>query len=146
MALIRKEQGQAGVGPYWWENDGDVVEILDPQLIEEILLHPGFSDVSPTGHETSTPVELSTPETDETSTGDLGSEEEPAEDDAEASADPALDGEMPEVGASIQRILAWVGDDSQRAGQALIAESGRGVAASRTTLVAALKEITERGE
>lgn len=45
---LRKEAGQSGVAGYWWEKDGDVVEVpwdLGVSLLE--LKGAGFSQVMP---------------------------------------------------------------------------------------------------
>lgn len=125
MAHIRKEQGQSGVGQYWWAENGDVVEVHEPWLVEDLLRHPGFSDVSPTGHE-------DTPEP---------AAEEPAESPVGATEDVPPSESMPAIESPMANILAWVGTDRTRADMALQAEEARGFQ-SRPTLIAALEKIS----
>ncbi|MHB8511481.1 MAG: hypothetical protein ACYDCC_04820 [Actinomycetota bacterium] len=44
MTLIRKDQAGAAPG-YTWENDGDVVDVAEPELVADLLRIDGFSEV-----------------------------------------------------------------------------------------------------
>lgn len=96
---LRKEVGQSGIAGYWWENDGDVVEVPWDFGAELLALKgAGFSEASDDEPE---------PET--------------------GGYDPGLPGDVPD-GTALQ-ILDWVGVDAARAGAALKAERGKGTEA-----------------
>lgn len=109
MVFLKKEQGNVDIGVYRWENDGDVVEV------DEVL---GGQLLTIKGHDfTEMPTDYQ-PEPDE-----------PAVD---------LDGDGVPDGTANQ-VMQWVGEDKERALQALLAEKGRGNEA-RSSLIARLEK------
>lgn len=142
MVLIRKDRGGSGVGLYWWENDGDVVDVVDIQIAEELLCHPGFVDVSvlqSTGVSEST---LDQAEKDETVAV-------PEEDNARPVGNPddiTGTGSGTHINLDItgdpEKILEWVDASKERAEAALKAERRKGFGA-RKPLVEELKKIVE---
>ena len=114
---LRKETGQSGIAGYWWENDGDAVEVpweLGVNLLG--LKGAGFSQV---------PDDEVVEDSDQSV-------------DTETGYDPGLPGDVPTGTAA--EILDWVGADSGRAEAALQAEKGRGGDA-RTSLIAKLEKL-----
>jgi hypothetical protein len=113
LMRVRKEVGQSGISDYWWENDGDVVEVpwdLGAELIS--LKGAGFTEVRDE-------------ETDQSVT-------------TQSDFDPGLAGDVP-VGTAAD-VLDWVGADKDRAVAALDAEKGRG-SDGRTSLIAKLEKM-----
>lgn len=115
--FLRKEIGQSGVAGFWWEHDGDVVEVpwdLGVSLLG--LRGAGFSqvEVPVVARLQDAPVEVPTVEV---VTGSGG---------------------VP-LGTAVE-VLDWVGTDKGRAAAALVVERGRGVDA-RSSLVAKLERL-----
>lgn len=131
--LLRKEQGGTGIGDYFWDKDGDVVEVPDSLGYELLAIKGGgFTEVPPHEAKHESNVDWRPVETEDGSVLEDGEESGPAVD---------LDGDGVPDGTANQ-IMDWVGEDPARAAAALAAEEAKGDAA-RSSLITKLARLTE---
>jgi hypothetical protein len=115
--FLRKAQGNCSIAEYEWPHDDSVVEVPD-WLGMELLAIPrnDFTEVRP-AHT----LAAAEPTQDEVPPEDVDSDVVP-------------EGTAPQV-------LAWVGEDPERAQRALEVERGKGVFEARSTLMQKLEKI-----
>lgn len=128
--LLRKAQGNVSIGDYVWEKDGDVVDVPD-WMAHELLAIKGndYTEVMPHTEKHESNVDWKPVEVGDDAVVEDG-EEGPAED---------VDGDGVPDGTANQ-VLAWVGEDKERAAAALAAEVAKGDDA-RSSLVAKLSRL-----
>jgi hypothetical protein len=145
MALIRKAQGGSGFGDYWWERDGDAVEVDGPTADEILRLRgAGFSLVSDVlADSTEEPPIWASSVRDEPAETVAEAPTEDPEGDPMDGAEVVADDDASDVPAgSVASIVAWVGADVDRARAALAAEADRRIE-MRPTLVQQMNAIID---